>query len=69
METIERKVGIQASRAAIWRFLADFTNSPAWNPSSISVQLATGNGANGTIYQGLRRLSGALNALESERRG
>lgn len=55
MDTIGRTALVSAPRGAVWRYLADLTNLPAWHPPSISMHPLTGRGGRSSTYRGCRR--------------
>ena len=65
MPVVEHKVMINRSVAEIFRFMADFSNNPKWQPDSIQLE-RSGRVKVGDMVVGMQRVTGRMQHVNAD---
>ncbi len=65
MPVIEHKITINRSVAEIFRFMADFSNNPKWQPDSIQLE-RSGKVKVGDMVVGMQRVTGRMQHVNAD---
>jgi hypothetical protein len=63
---LQRSVETDASPAAVFAYLSDFTNTNEWDPGTVRTTLVSGDGGVGTTYDNTSRFMGRETELTYE---
>jgi hypothetical protein len=63
---LQRSVETDASPAAVFAYLSDFTNTNEWDPGTVRTTLVSGGGGVGTTYDNTSRFMGRETELTYE---
>ncbi|GAB3587373.1 SRPBCC family protein [Calidifontibacter terrae] len=64
MPSVRRTVRTTAATAAVYAYLADFTNASQWDAGTVSCDLTSGDGGPGTVYRNVSRFLGRTVTLD-----
>jgi carbon monoxide dehydrogenase subunit G len=63
---LQRSVETDASPAAVFAYLSDFTNTDEWDPGTVRTTLVSGDGGVGTTYDNTSKFMGRETELTYE---
>ena len=62
----ERKLIVDAAPGTVFAYLADFTTTEQWDPSTITTKKVSGEGGIGTVYVNTSRFAGRTSDITYE---